>query len=357
MKLLINDSYYISDITAADKPAFLEHLKEKQIYDQTLAIPFPYTEADADWWINHNIEATAKQGGRSVNWAIRRSSDDFLVGGIGFLGLTIGKDHMAELGYWLAKPCWNNGIMTAAVRKAVEFAFKEFALTRITANVFHFNTGSARVLEKAGFQCEGTLRSHYKKDGKIFDGKLYAILNSDLGSTVNIRSLNHDSTNEIELIAKRMRETLVEVLGEIEGGSMYTMDWLRQRVLFHLDPKLSTAQVFVATNDEEQILGHTIVRIDKDDLGNSIGLFATTFVAPEFRRQAVATRLLSQGEDWMRRHGMTEAATYTSDSNTKLINLYVDHAYKITAEYPEKKMIKIAQQLAHASTGLIERNT
>lgn len=57
MKLKINDSYFISDIALTDKAAYLEHLKEKQIYDQTLAIPHPYTEADADWWVNHNIEA------------------------------------------------------------------------------------------------------------------------------------------------------------------------------------------------------------------------------------------------------------------------------------------------------------
>lgn len=177
MKLKINDSYYISDITSSDKAAYLEHFKEKQIYDQTLAIPFPYTEADADWWINLNIEATTKQDGRSVNWAIRRSDNDALIGGIGFLGLAIGKDHKSELGYWLAKPYWSKGIMTEAVKKAAEYAFKELGLTKITANVFHFNIGSARVLEKAGFQCEGYLRSHYKKDGKIFDGKLYAILN------------------------------------------------------------------------------------------------------------------------------------------------------------------------------------
>ena len=184
MKLKINDSYYVSDIAPTDKAAYLEHLKEKQIYDQTLAIPYPYTEADADWWINHNIQATQKQGGRSVNWAIRRSEDDFLIGGIGFLGLEIGKHHQAELGYWLAKPYWNKGVMTKSVKTAVEHGFKEFGLTRITANVFHFNLASARVLEKAGFQCEGYLRSHYKKDGTIVDGKLYAIIKDEQSKTL-----------------------------------------------------------------------------------------------------------------------------------------------------------------------------
>ena len=180
MHLKINDSYFISDIEIGDKAAYLEHLKEKQIYDQTLAIPFPYTEADADWWINDNIEAAKSQGGRSVNWAIRRIQDNYLVGGIGYHGLKIGQSHKAELGYWLAMPYWSKGIVTEAVHKVTAFAFKEFGLVRITANVFHFNVRSARVLEKAGFQCEGYLRSHYEKDGKIFDGKLYALLKGDV---------------------------------------------------------------------------------------------------------------------------------------------------------------------------------
>jgi hypothetical protein len=47
-------------------------------------------------------------------------------------------------------------------------------------------------------------------------------------------------------------------------------------------------------------------------------------------QQTVAKRLLAEGEEWMRGYGMIEAASYTSDSNTKLINLYIDRDYKIT---------------------------
>jgi hypothetical protein len=50
-RLLINEFYFISDITSDDKDAYIGHLTEQQIYDQTVAIPFPYTEADADSWI------------------------------------------------------------------------------------------------------------------------------------------------------------------------------------------------------------------------------------------------------------------------------------------------------------------
>ncbi len=174
-RLQIDDQYFISDIEVGDKSAYIEHLQERQIYEQTLAIPFPYTEANADWWINFNLEATKAQGGRSTNWAIRRA-DGYLIGGIGFIDLKIGKSFKSELGYWLAKPYWGKGIMTRAVQKVLEVGFGEFGLARITASVFEFNIGSARVLEKTGFQLEGHLRSHYQKDGKLFDGRIYAKL-------------------------------------------------------------------------------------------------------------------------------------------------------------------------------------
>lgn len=172
MHLQINDSFFISDIHSDDKTAYLEHLKEKQIYDQTLNIPFPYTADDADWYIQHVAETTRTLG-HSISWAIRNAKGQ-LVGGIGFQDFELGKSHKAEIGYWLAKPYWNQGIITEAVKKTTDYGFREFGLIRITAHVFAFNKGSARVLEKAGYAFEGQLRSHYKKDGKIFDGKIFA---------------------------------------------------------------------------------------------------------------------------------------------------------------------------------------
>ncbi len=173
----MDGSFSLTDIVASDKAAYLEHLQEKEIYDRTLMIPNPYTEADADWWLNHVAEETRRQG-RSVNWAIR-GSDGLLVGGIGFHGLELGKTHRGELGYWLAKPYWRRGIMTEAVRRVAAFSFAEFGLIRIAADVFHFNIGSARVLEKAGFKLEGVLRKYYRKDGNVFDGMLYSKLKGE----------------------------------------------------------------------------------------------------------------------------------------------------------------------------------
>lgn len=174
MKLIVSGRIYLSEIEPADKAAYLEHLSEKEIYDRTLRIPFPYTEADADEWLALVMKSTQEHG-QPVNWAIR-NQEHYLIGGVGFDGLSIGKSHRAELGYWLAKPYWNQGIMTAVVRTACAFAFREWRLVKITARVFDFNTGSARVLEKCGFEQEGFLKKHVLKDGRCIDIRAYGLI-------------------------------------------------------------------------------------------------------------------------------------------------------------------------------------
>jgi RimJ/RimL family protein N-acetyltransferase len=174
MNLFVNDFIHLSEFLASDKPALVEHLKEKAIYDRTLRIPYPYGEADADEWLAISARSTRQQG-RPVHWAIR-NQEGFLLGGCGLNGFEIGKSHLAEIGYWLAKPCWGRGIMTAVVSRVCEFAFCEFGLAKIVAHVFAENHASARVLEKCGFQQEGFLRKHHLKDGQFVDARLFALL-------------------------------------------------------------------------------------------------------------------------------------------------------------------------------------
>lgn len=60
-------------------------------------------------------------------------------------------------------------------------------------------------------------------------------MNSFLKSDVKIREIDPILINEIELVATRMRQTLVEVLGPEKGTALYTMEWLLERVRWHLD--------------------------------------------------------------------------------------------------------------------------
>ena len=172
MHLIVNDLIHLTELRATDKAACVQHLSNREIYDRTLRIPYPYTEAEFDKWLASVTRAT-EQHGEPVHFAVR-NAEGALIGGCGFDGLT--KGHRAEIGYWLARPYWDRGIMTAVVGKACEYAFAHWKLVRIAAHVFYVNVTSSRVLEKNGFTCEGNLRKHFLKDGRFLDTKLYALV-------------------------------------------------------------------------------------------------------------------------------------------------------------------------------------
>ena len=85
----------------------------------------------------------------------------------------------AELGYYLAEDNWGKGIMTQAVKQICNYVFDKSDVIRIYAEPFAYNTASCRVLEKAGFQYEGTLRNNAVKNGRVVDMKMYALLKTE----------------------------------------------------------------------------------------------------------------------------------------------------------------------------------
>lgn len=169
---------------------------------------------------------------------------------------------------------------------------------------------------------------------------------------MRIRALQAGSNREIELIASRMRLTLVEVLGKDRAEDLYSMDWLRERVRFHLDPMQCHAAVYLAEAEDGHILGQSIVRIEPARPLNDkpspeeYGLMATIYVAPEARRSGVAEQLVEQVEVWMREHGLERAATNTGQHNRKLIRLFEKRGYTISDRIEE--MVQLSRELAKA---------
>ena len=87
----------------------------------------------------------------------------------------------AELGYWLGEAFWNRGAyMSAAIPAFTRYVFQQFSLTRVFAVPYATNIASQRVLEKAGYAREGTLKRSVIKDGNVLDQALFAITDGDL---------------------------------------------------------------------------------------------------------------------------------------------------------------------------------
>ena len=133
--------------------------------------PYPYSLADAKAYIEGCIKAGDDN---SLCRAI-------VVDGraAGSIGVFLGQDvycRNAELGYWLAEDYWGRGIVTEAASQICKAAFDKFDIVRIFAEPYAYNIGSRRVLEKAGFSLEGTMKQGVFKNGKIFDYCMYAVL-------------------------------------------------------------------------------------------------------------------------------------------------------------------------------------
>jgi RimJ/RimL family protein N-acetyltransferase len=158
--------------SSLDAGALAKYANNRKIWlNLTDGFPHPYTIENA-----HDFLGMVAAQNPTSFFAI--ATDGEAIGGI---GVSLHQDVYrltAEMGYWLAEPYWGRGIMTEAVAAFAGFAFAAFGLLRIYARPYARNVASCRVLEKAGFVCEGCLRSSVIKDGVILDQMLYAQVRS-----------------------------------------------------------------------------------------------------------------------------------------------------------------------------------
>ena len=133
-------------------------------------LPYPYDEADADWWLGMVAENDGKEG---VWRAI--VVDGQIVGSISVERMADEERNVGSIGYMILTPWWSKGLGTEAVRQMCGIAFRELALERIIGEVFPENLASARVLEKKGFRLEETKVGAVVKDGKAMDVRVYVL--------------------------------------------------------------------------------------------------------------------------------------------------------------------------------------
>ena len=138
-------------------------------------LPYPYTEQDGKDYISDMLSANEDD-----TFAFAITSDNKVVGSIGVFRQGNIHRQTAELGYYVAEEYWGKGIMTEAVKQICECVFDKSDIIRIYAEPFAYNIASCRVLEKAGFQYEGTLRNNAVKNGKVIDMKMYSLLKTEI---------------------------------------------------------------------------------------------------------------------------------------------------------------------------------
>lgn len=61
------------------------------------------------------------------------------------------RDDECELGYWIGKPYWGQGLIPEAARELLRYAFEELGMRSVWCGYYEGNEKSRRVQEKLGF--------------------------------------------------------------------------------------------------------------------------------------------------------------------------------------------------------------
>jgi ribosomal-protein-alanine N-acetyltransferase len=102
------------------------------------------------------------------------------IGSVGYTVMDVtpfGK--LVHLGYFTYPKFWNQGYVTEAVRKVMEYAFKENDVYRITTGCIKDNIGSEKVMQKCGLIKEAEHVEFVWHDGKMKTRLEYRLLKKE----------------------------------------------------------------------------------------------------------------------------------------------------------------------------------
>ena len=162
--LVPRDARELLAIVASSRPElgrFMSWPREMVAIDQARR----FVAIGREGWIS---ERTARFG------LFERDSGE-LVGSIELDGIDLRRSQ-AELGYWVRTDRASRGLASEAGRAVLLYGYQTLGLHKIRADVAVGNLGSARVLEKLGFQREGTLREDRPIGGVFHDHWRYGLL-------------------------------------------------------------------------------------------------------------------------------------------------------------------------------------
>jgi len=170
----------IRELEKKDASDLIDNLNDLEVTKSLLPMPYPYDEKEAHWWINKCQEEARRKPRINYDLAIELKSEKKLVGGIGLTKVDSFQGK-AEIGFWLGKKYWRQGLMTEAINAMLEFAFNKLFLRRIEWNAFADNEASNELAKKMGFKLEGTMKrgARSKANGLVHDENFYGLLKED----------------------------------------------------------------------------------------------------------------------------------------------------------------------------------
>ncbi|WP_158596011.1 GNAT family N-acetyltransferase [Oleomonas cavernae] len=132
-------------LRADDSAAIAAQVSDFEVARWTARIPHPYPPGAADAFL---LDAAATDAaGATLHRAVTRAGDDSLVG---IVSLVMIRPGVAELGYWVGRVAWGQGIAGAAAAAMIGIA-RDQGIYRLLGKVMDGNPRSMAVLARQGF--------------------------------------------------------------------------------------------------------------------------------------------------------------------------------------------------------------
>lgn len=124
------------------------------------------------------VESRVKgfKGKREYSWVVTIHGE--IAGQIQLFNFT-NQNTCAEVGYFIKRKFWNQGINTRVLKAVCRFGFEIMGFERIEAMVHVDNIASNKTLQKAGFVREGMMRKRFYLNNQAQDGNMYSIVRED----------------------------------------------------------------------------------------------------------------------------------------------------------------------------------
>lgn len=175
---LLTERLILRRFTAGDAARFAAYRSEPEIARyQSWDAPYPVERAEAfiGWLAGHHPD----EPGAWYQLAIAdRSAPDILLGDCGFRS-RLDDPALVDIGFTLSPESQGRGFATEAVGELLRYLFEDRVKHKVCADCDTRNLGSWRLLERLGFEREGTLRESYREGPEWADEYLYGLLARD----------------------------------------------------------------------------------------------------------------------------------------------------------------------------------
>lgn len=151
MNVLVTERLVLREWKDTDSPSLFKYASDPEVGSRA-------------GWAPHKSEQESLEIIRNVfsvegMWAIELKETSEAIGCVGYLpaeysNLDIAIDE-CEVGYWLARPYWNRGICTEALKAVMDYCFDVKGFTALWGDYFPSNPASRKVMEKCGFTDTG----------------------------------------------------------------------------------------------------------------------------------------------------------------------------------------------------------